>query len=366
MITPEFLEELEYSELIMLYSQLNIEITEDIIEEIENTENLEEMSKTELNKFLLVTGAIIFKKALDKASKLNSNVNKELKNTYTKMAKNNMKSYKKLFEYRGLKYEISDEQLKILNKAVKKNSKEIANFTKTIAFSSQKAYVEAVDKAYLDVLAGKNYIKAIEDTVRNLSAQGITLKDSIGRNVQLETAVRRNVLTGIKQTANDINKKIEKKLGCNGYTVPAHSGARPTHAEAQGKQYAITKKDAKKYKVGYWGDVKHLWTEYNCRHTPTGIVLGISEALYTKKELEQLKNAKVTYQGKKIPEYEATQIQRKLEREQRVLQRTIIPLKKSKQNIDDLELRLKQKQTEYKRFCRETGLTPQYERTKVM
>ena len=379
MITLEFLESLDYSELVMLYSQLNIELTQDIIEQIENGKDISEMSKNEFNKFVERIGAIIFASALLKISKLNTSVKKELKNTYTEMAKDNMKSYKKLFEYRGLKYEVSNDQLKILNRAVKKSSTELANFTKTIAFSSQKAYVEAIDKAYLDVLTGKNYINAIDNTVRELAGKGITLTDSAGRQVQLEVAVRRNILSGIKLTADDINKIIERKLGCNGYTVPAHSGARPSHAEAQGKQYAITKSNAKKYNVGFWGDVKHLWKEYNCRHTPTGIILGISEPLYTDEELEELKNSKVTYKGKKISEYEATQIQRRLEREQRNLKRQLQPLKNSNDNIKDEELKQKQektiknlqtrltkKQKEYKIFCNETGLTPQCERTKVI
>lgn len=366
MITPEFLESLDYSELVMLFSELNIELTAEVIEKIKNGEDISEMTKSEFNKFAEGVGAVIFARALLKASQLNTSVKKELKNTYTEMAKDNMKSYKKLFEYRGLKYEVSNDQLKILNRAVKKSSTELANFTKTIAFSSQKLYVEAIDKAYLDVLTGKNYINAIEDTVRDLAGKGITLTDSAGRQVQLEVAVRRNVLSGIKQTADDINKIIERKLGCNGYTVPAHSGSRPSHAEAQGKQYAITRSNAKKYNVGFWGDVKHLWKEYNCRHTPTGIILGISEPLYTDEELEELKNAKVTYKGKKIPEYEATQIQRRLEREQRNLKRQIEPLKRENEDVKDLENRLKAKRKEYRSFCNETGLTPQYERTKVI
>lgn len=366
MITPEFLESLDYSELVMLFSELNIELTAEVIEKIKNGEDISEMTKSEFNKFAEGVGAVIFASALLKASQLNSSVKKQLKNTYTEMAKDNMKSYKKLFEYRGFKYEVSDDQLKILNRAIKKSSTELANFTKTIAFSSQRLYVEAVDKAYLDVLSGKNYIKVIEDTVKELAGKGITLEDGAGRKVQLETAVRRNVLSGIKLTADDISKVIEKKLGCNGYTVPAHSGARPSHAKAQGKQYAITRSNAKKYNVGFWGDVKHLWNEYNCRHTPTGIILGISEPLYTDKELNELKNAKVTYKGKKIPEYEATQIQRRLEREQRNLKRQIEPLKRENEDVKDLENRLKAKRKEYRSFCNETGLTPQYERTKVI
>ena len=371
MITPEFLENLDYSKLVMIYSQLNIDITASIIKRILELKKIDTFTKSQIRTLIETNGIEIFEMALKKTTLLNSKIKDELKKTYENMAKNNMESYKQLYEYTGNTFKISKAQLQILNGAIKQGGKELINLSKTIAFSSQQLYVEALDRAYFQVVTGgRDYISVIEDTVRDLAKKGVTLeyKNKKGKtiNVQLETAVRRNLLTGIKQTADNITKEIEEEIGCNGYEVVAHTGARPSHAKAQGKQYAKTKADAKKYHVGYWGDVKHLWEEPNCRHTYFGIILGISEPVYTKKELKKLEKKEVTYQGKKIKEYEATQIQRKLEREQRVLQRTIIPLKKSKQNIDDLELRLKQKQTEYKRFCRETGLTPQYERTKVM
>jgi len=380
MITPEFLEDLEYSKLVMIYSNLNIKLTEIIIAEILKTKELNSYTKNQLKVLIQIGGKEIFEKALKETSSLNAKTKKEIKNIYEQMAKDNMQSYKTLYKYRGLDFKISKAQYQILNQAIKMTGKDLQNFTKTIAFSSKQAYVNAVDKAYFQVVTGgRDYISVIEDTVRELAKQGVTLKDSAGRNVQLETAVRRNVLTGVKQTADEVTSEIEDELGCNGYEVTSHSGARPSHAETQGKQYAKTKADARKYKVGYWGDVEHLWQEYNCRHTYFGIILGISEPVYTKKELKQMENSKVTYQGKKIPEYEATQIQRKLEREQRNLQRQITPLKNSKNNIKNkeqkqkreqtiknLQLRLRKKQTEYKQFCKETGLTPQYERTKVV
>ena len=367
MITPEFLEELDYSKLVMIYSKLNIKLTELIIESILKTGKLDSYTKRQLQTLLSTGGKEIFEKALEETSLLNSQVKDEVKKTYTKMAEKNMQGYKQLYEYRGIKFAVSKTQLQILNGAINQTGKDLINFTQTIAFSGQQAYVNALDKAYFEVVTGgRDYISVIEDTVKELAKQGITLEDSAGRKVQLETAVRRNILTGIKQTADEITDDIEKELGCNGYEVTSHTGARPSHAEAQGKQYAKTKADARKYNVGYWGDVENLWKEYNCRHTYFGIILGISEPVYTNKELKQMENAKVTYQGKKIPEYEATQIQRQLEREQRNLKRQIEPLKNAKQDVSDLQLRLNKKQTEYKQFCKETGLTPQYERTKVI
>ena len=73
---------------------------------------------------------------------------------------------------------------------------------------------------------------------QKLADKGVTLKDKLGRNIQLEVAIRRNIMTSIHKTASTINRDIEDYLGCDGYEVSAHMGARPTHAQAQGKQYA--------------------------------------------------------------------------------------------------------------------------------
>lgn len=367
MITPEFLESLDYSKIIMIYSKLNIELTEIIIKKILKTGKLDTVTKRQLQILIDTGGKEIFEKALEETSMLDNQVKTQIKKTYYNMAEKNMQGYKELYKYRGIKFAVSKSQLQILNQAIKQTGKDLSNFTKTIAFSSQRAYVEALDKAYFAVITGgQDYISVIDKTVRNLAETGITLEDSAGRKVQLETAVRRNLLTGIKQTADKVTDDIEKELGCNGYEVVAHNGARPSHAEAQGKQYALTKADARKYGVGLWKDVEKLWKEFNCRHTYFGIILGISEPVYTKKELKQMENSKVTYKGKKIPEYEATQIQGRLEREQRNLKRQIKPLEDTNQKVEDLQEKLREKQKEYKTFCEETGLTPQYERTKVV
>lgn len=367
MITPEFLESLETSKLIQIYSELNINITANIIKRILEVGQLDTYTKSQIKTLIQTGGKEVFKMAIKETAFINAKTRTQIKKIYEEMARDNMKGYKELYKYRDIPFKISPAQYQILNKAIEITGKDLKNFTKTIAFSSKKAYVEAMDKAYFQVVTGgRDYISVIEETVRKLSKEGVTLQDSAGRNVQLETAVRRNVLYGVKNTANEVTSEIEDELGCNGYEVTSHSGARPSHAKAQGKQYAKTKADARKYKVGYWGDVKHLWKEYGCRHTYFGIILGVSEPVYTKKELKDLENAKVNYQGKKVPIYEATQMQRQLEREQRALQREIAPLKKNNEDVKDLEARLRKKKIEYMQFCKETGLTAQYELTKVI
>ena len=294
MLSPEYLNLIEFNDVVELYNKLNIEITADIINRVAQMQDITQTSIKQLKILKQTNGTEIFNKVLKETSMLTEQTKKELKQLFENVAKEDIEGYKELYEYRDKPFELSDTQYKILNQGLKETNRLLKNFTNTIAFQSQQAYVEAVDSVYMKVASGAfDYATAISTACQELANKGITLKDKLGRNVQLEVAVRRNVMTGIQQTANHINRDIEEYLGCDGYEVTAHLGARPSHAEAQGKQYAISHRTKISKDYPLWSDVESLWSEYNCRHTYFGIILGISEPIYTDKELKEFKEAKI-------------------------------------------------------------------------
>lgn len=366
MLSPEYLNLIEFNDVVELYRNLNIEIMADIIDRVSQMQDITITTKDQLKILKQTNGIEVFNKALEETSMLTTETKKILKQIFEDMAKEDIEGYKELYQYRDKPFKLSETQYKILNQGLKQTNNTLKNFTNTIAFRSQQAYVDAVDSAYLKVASGAfDYATAIHTACQELADRGITLKDSLGRNVQLEVAVRRNMMTGIQQTANQINRDIEEYLECDGYEVTAHLGARPTHAEAQGKQYAI--KHSTKISKGYplWSEVEGLWSEYNCRHTYFGIILGVSEPKYTAKELKEFKNATVNWNGKEIPYYEATQKQRQLENAIRKQKRSVQTLEKA--NIDNKieKGQLAQLQKKYKDFCKETGLEKDYQRLQV-
>lgn len=366
MLTPEYLNLIEFNDVVELYNRLNIEITADIISRINTMNDITSISKKQMKILLQTNGTEVFNEALERTSLLTRETKNALKLLFENMAKEDIQGYKELYEYRGKPFKLSETQYNILNQGLKQTNKVLKNMTNTIAFQSQQAYVNAVDEAYMKTVTGAfDYTSAINAAVQQLADKGITLKDKLGRNIQLETAVRRNVLSGIHATANNINRDIEEDLGCNGYEVTAHLGARPTHAEAQGKQYAISIKDASKYGIELWSDVSDLWEEYNCRHTYFGIILGISEPIYNSKELKEFKNATVRLNGKEIPYYEATQRQRKIENNIRKITRSIKTLEKAKLDARAEKMQLRQLNKELTKLCNETGLNKDYNRMKV-
>lgn len=368
MLTPDYLNIIEFNDVVELYNKLNIEITADIIQRIAGMDCITSTTKDKMKILVQTNGTEIFNKALEKTSLLTAERKKQLKMLFQNMIQEDMQGYKELYEYRGKIFKLSESQYKILNQGLKTTNRILKNLTNTIAFQSKQTYVEAVDKAYMQVVSGAfDYATAINNTVQNLANEGVTLRDKLGRKVQLEVAVRRNVMAGIQQTANSVNRDIEEYLGCDGYEVTAHIGARPTHAEAQGKQYATSKEDSKKYGIGLWSDVSDLWEEYNCRHKGGifGIILGVSEPVYTNKELEKLKNATVTLNGKQVPYYEATQKQRQLENTIRKQKRAVQTLEKAGQDTTKAKSDLSNTQKKLNDFCKQTGLEKDHSRITV-
>ena len=372
MLKPEQIDKLSFNRIVDLYNQLNIDICADIIDRVSAMGNITQTTEDELRVILELNGQDIFKEILEKTSALDDETRQELYKVYADMVQTDMQDYRTLYKYRDKEFKLSKKQMKILNKGIKENNKIIRNFTKSIAFSGKELFINVVDEAYLKAISGAmSYDKAIYQGYKDIASTGLTLKDRAGRNTNLDVAIRRCVATGIQQTANDINEETGKILGCDGYEVTAHLGARPTHAEAQGKQYAETKEDAKKFGVGWWYDtiegtpIAELWEEINCRHTVFPIILGISEPAYTKKELYDLANTKTTLYGKEVSIYEANQEMRRIERNIRHYKREVKILNKADVEYSEEMAKLRKWQKEYTKVSKETGIEKDHFRIKI-
>ena len=239
---------LEYEDtkiLTDIYGELDIKTIEDIIERIVEIGDLSLLTEYQLNQIKEKDRKEIFNKTLEEVGFLIAYMNGATKKIYNNYAHYLVRSNKELFEYRGLQSKLNPIQIDMLNSGLRETQNLLRNFTGTIAFASENTYVEAVDKAFLEVLSGsKTYDKAIYETYKELAEKGVKLTDDLGRNVGIETAVERNLRMGLQNTANRISDSLFNELECNGYEVSAHLGARPTHAIAQGRQYALTKEDA--------------------------------------------------------------------------------------------------------------------------
>jgi hypothetical protein len=216
-----------------------------------------------------------------------------------------------------------------------------------------------------------DYNTAIRRAIENLSDAGVgAIAYKSGRVDSLEVAVRRAVVTGANQTAAKTQEVLADELGVELVEVTAHGGARPEHAKWQGKVFSrhgdieidgVKYKDLKKA-TGY-GSGAGL-CGWNCRHTFHPYIHGAPRS-WSDKELKELDKKNITYNGEKYTEYEASQIQRGIEREIRKHKRTVAAIEAGGGDASAERAKLRKAQKEYTKFTEDTGLKKQTARTKI-
>ena len=265
---------------------------------------------------------------------------------------------------------LSPSMRQMWDATLKKTSTEAINLTKTTALTSQSAYIEACDLALMQVQSGAfDYNTAIKNACMQAGAKGINVVYPSGWVDKLDVAVRRSVMTGVSQTAGKVQEMRADELDIDTMELTAHSGARPEHAEWQGK--LVSRSGKKGYlslsDIGY-GTVTGF-KGVNCSHNWFLFFEGISKRKYTDEELETLKNETVTYNDEKIPKWQAIEKQRAVERAVKESKRQLVVLDEALKNAktDDLKaelqtafnntsVRLKNQEARLKDFCKQTGL----------
>ena len=211
---------------------------------------------------------------------------------------------------------LSKSMEQLLSATARKTNNNLNNLTMTTATTSQSQFINAMNKAYMEVSTGvKSYSTSIIDTIKEISNQGAYVEYPSGAHRSLESAVRTNIITSVNQTSGKLQELRAEEMDWDLVEVSAHGGARPEHAEWQGKVYSL-RGETKGYKTLEegcdYGRVTGLCGA-NCRHTFFPYYKG-SVRTYTNQELYELKNETVEYNGQKISKYDASQIQRKMER----------------------------------------------------
>lgn len=292
---------------------------------------------------------MLYQDIVKKVSQYNNSTEKQILEIFKEAGLSSIKKDDKIYKKAGLNPDkLSSSMLQLLSSTAKRTHNNLSNLTLTTANTSQTTFLNSINKAYLEVSTGiKSYSQSILDTIKEISDKGATIQYPSGRNISIESAVRMNILTSVNQNSAKLQEMRAEEMGWDLVEVSAHSGARPEHAEWQGKVYSL-KGITKGYKLlsdacGY-GSATGL-CGINCRHTFFPFYKG-SARTYTNKELNKLKNEKVTYNGKEYTVYQATQIQRKLERIVRDNKRQIATLEgilTSNTNDDKLILEAKNK-----------------------
>ena len=243
-----------------------------------------------------------------------------------------------------------------------------------------RAYQWALDNAEMQIQSGAiSYNQAIANAVRQLAENGIKVVDyESGHCDSIDVAARRAVMTGVNQICAKYTEQAAEYLDTPYFEVSAHAGARDkpgpspwsSHKDWQGKVYSIRTGDIYPsiYEVCGLGAVDGL-EGANCRHRRNVWIEGVSERTYTDDQLEHIDDGLgCTFDGKTYTAYEATQMQRRVER-QIIKQKRFVTAYKASGQMDEYhaaKAKLTRLNAKYKAFSAAAGLPLQWERTKVL
>ena len=243
-----------------------------------------------------------------------------------------------------------------------------------------RAYQWALDNAAMQIQSGAiSYNQAIANAVRQLAENGIKVVDyESGHRDSIDVAARRAVMTGVNQICAKYTEQAAEYLDTPYFEVSAHAGARDipgespwsSHKAWQGRVYSVRSNDIYPsiYNVCGLGAVDGL-EGANCRHRRNVWVEGVSERTYTDEQLAHIDDdLGCTFDGKTYTAYEATQMQRRVER-QIIKQKRFVTAYKASGQMDEYraaKAKLTRLNAKYKAFSEAAKLPLQWERTKVL
>lgn len=237
-----------------------------------------------------------------------------------------------------------------------------------VRYTSLRAgYKEAIDKAITAVRMGtSDYKTEMRSVLKQYADSGVRVVDwESGYSQRIDTAVRRNIMDGLRQLKNETQKQLGEEFGADGYEISAHVNPAPDHADIQGRQYSFADFEALNESLE-----RKIGT-LNCYHTLTAIILGISRPTYTEEELQEMKrksNELIDIDGKKYTRYECTQLQRQIETKIRKLKDRKELLKAAGDDVGVRECNRKIKllKEKYNEITQKAGLDAHYDRMGVV
>lgn len=267
MLPPNFLEQLE-KQAVELYNALELQIIEEIAQRIANFKYANTVVAN--NARIAQEMGFLYEDIIQKVANYNNATYEEIQDIFNKAGIKTIKLDDNIYKEAGLKpipLKQSKSMLQLLTATAKKTNNNLQNLCLTTANTSQTQFYNSINKAYMQVATGvKSHTTAVIDTIKELSKQGATIKYPSGREMSLESAVRMNIVTGINQTCGKLQLMRAEELEWDLMELTAHAGARPTHAQWQGKIVSISGQEGylSLQDIGY--GTATGFKGINCRH----------------------------------------------------------------------------------------------------
>lgn len=270
----------------------------------------------------------------------------------------------------------SEEAQQIIQSGYRRTMNTLYNLTQTRAVMGNQNMVETtqrqlayyLDMAHADAVSGAfSSDDSARRALNELAAKGVgAITYPSGHVDSLDVVVLRATRTGINQTVGEITRFNADQLECDLMELDAHVGARTgdggqnltNHSWWQGQ--IVSRSGKHGYlsldDIGY-GDVRGFMGA-NCSHNWSMYWEGASVRSYTPERLAAINAATVTYNGKELGRYKATQMQRAQERQIRADKRAFLVAKESGQKDAEkaAAAKLAASRDKLKDFLSQTGL----------
>ena len=261
----------------------------------------------------------------------------------------------------------------LLNAGARQTCGTWRNLTATTANTVSGAFERTLDVAWGKVATGAfDYKTAVKQAVDSLADEMPEITYPSGHTDSLEVAARRAVLTGVNQTAGKLQEARMDEMNVEFVETSAHGGARPSHAEWQGRRFH--RGGAVDYLGKHYPDFEQA-TGYgtgaglcgwNCRHTFFAVFPELGDPpTWTEESLQELNARNIEYNGKLYTQYEINQMQRARERNVRKWKKRYLAESAAGSDTTDSAVRLKAARQSLSEFAKATGGRVDSARTSV-
>lgn len=257
---------------------------------------------------------------------------------------------------------------------------------KLIPSSISETYQRIIDEAIQwTQQGGVDYQTAMRKAIDELTDSGIRevwYESKSGRihSQRLDTAVRRNLLDGVRQINQVVQDIAGEQFDADGKEISVHEMSAPDHEPVQGLQFTNEEFDKLQngepfesyaildHKKQYFEAIDRPIGLWNCRHFTTSIILGVMKPMYSFKKLQEFKQKnKSGYtlpNGRHLTMYQCTQFQRDYELRIKQAKEKYLAFEDTndKEMMNKYKARVTQLIREYNQFSKDCGLASKSDR----
>ena len=373
MLAPDYLDHAP-DRLVLLWQQVEDDILRDVARRISKMDTLTPTANWQLWRYEQTEA--LRQDVVKKLARYTGKSEAEIRRLMQEAATRAMEAEDEIYYHYGKEPTPFSENATLqalLNAGYQQTAGTFHNLTATTANTVSGQFEAALDRAHLKVSSGAfDYKNAVKSAVDSLADTMKYVTYPTGHTDTLEVAARRAVLTGVNQTGAKLQVARADEMGVEFFETTAHGGARPSHAEWQGRQFH--RGGAVDYMGKHYPDFEAA-TGYgtgaglcgwNCRHTFFAIFpeLGAPPA-WTQESLEALNARDIKYNGGRYTRYEISQMQRARERTVRKYKRRYLAEDAAGADTTASAVKLRQARQDLADFISATGGRADSARTSV-